>query len=163
MRPAALLVLVLLTLPGAAWPCGEKYLVRCVANQPERLPSPEDAKAVIVIIADGAAAIKHLVRLDFPRLLVERGYRVYLVKSAKELAEVTADVNLDLAIVYWQRADTYEAMLSPDTTILPVVEQNDAREVPLLSEKYAFILKVPGQEQTTLLTVDYTVEDTSLR
>jgi hypothetical protein len=156
MKPAALLVLVLLLHAAVATACGDKFLVRCVAN---RTPSPQDARAHIAIVADGADSVARLLELGIEKDLTKRGYRVYLVHSDDELAELLSEVPVDLAIVDGWRIERIAATLPSRVVILPAIDARAGHSLPVLDKKYAYTLKVPGEQSTAMLSVEYAIED----
>ena len=140
--------------------CGDKYLVRCVVNRSDGAVPPGQELGHIVIINDGSATVSRLVDLGVQNELTARGFKVYVVRSREEMAEVVADVRLDLAIIDFQKIGDFSGTLTRGTPILPVVDKSFAGELPALREKYAYILKVPGSRSTSLTTIDLAARDT---
>jgi hypothetical protein len=111
------------------------------------------------LIADGSPAVARLLDLDIEKELTHRGYRVYIVRSTEELAELTAEVPLDLAIVDASEVGRFESGLATRTESLPVLDVRKGHPVPVLDKKYAYTLKVPGEKSTNLLSIDYAIQD----
>jgi hypothetical protein len=156
MKRLVLLVLVFL-FPRPTYPCGDKYLVRCVVNRADAVAPGHELGHVVIV--NESPTVQRLVDLGIQNELTARGFKVYVVRSQEELAEVITDTRLDLAIIDFHNVDRFTGALTRGTSILPVIDKSFASELPALREKYAYILKVPGQKSTSLTTIDLAVRD----
>jgi hypothetical protein len=157
MKTLLWIVAVIALAAGVAWSCGDKYLVRCTAPTRDVAALSKVPSIIVVYAPSGVKSTDWLLSFGFDQELVRAGHRVHLVRTESELLEVLRGEPIDLMVADCRLLDPLPA--SPAR--LPVVDQDDADRLPQLRQKYADILKTPGQKTTILRTIEYALQDLS--
>jgi hypothetical protein len=140
---------------GVARGSDDKYLVRLTAPARDVASLSRFPSTIVVYAPPGTPSTDWLLGKGFDQELAGQGHCVYLVRSEIELNDVLRYETMDLIVGDFSLIDG----LPTGPSFLPIVDASNRDQMPLLREKYAYIVKTPGLKTNILGTVEYALQD----